>query len=196
MAKKKYKKRKTQKKKASKIDLTIVGLILLSVLLAVLIYGKSGVVGIKLNEILGGMMGIIKYVLPIGIFAIAIKVACADNEYLSSKLIQYAILLISFSVLISVYQINTGELTILNKDIGTVVKDSYNLGAHGSGGGALGAILSTPLVNLLGAPGAIILCIGIVIMLAVFTFGINIAKKITIKRRTKESQRRSKEGSS
>ena len=88
MAKKKYKKRKTQKKKASKIDLTIVGLILLSVLLAVLIYGKSGVVGIKLNEILGGMMGIIKYVLPIGIFAIAIKVACADNEYLSSKLIQ------------------------------------------------------------------------------------------------------------
>ena len=178
MAKKKYKKRKTQKKKASKIDLTIVGLILLSVLLAVLIYGKSGVVGIKLNEILGGMMGIIKYVLPIGIFAIAIKVACADNEYLSSKLIQYAILLISFSVLISVYQINTGELTILNKDIGTVVKDSYNLGAHGSGGGALGAILSTPLVNLLGAPGAIILCIGIVIMLAVFTFGINMSEII------------------
>ena len=178
MAKKKYKKRKTQKKKASKIDLTIVGLILLSVLLAVLIYGKSGVVGIKLNEILGGMMGIIKYVLPIGIFAIAIKVACADNEYLSSKLIQYAILLISFSVLISVYQINTGELTILNKDIGTVVKDSYNLGAHGSGGGALGAILSTPLVNLLGAPGAIILCIGIVIMLAVFTFGSNMSEII------------------
>ena len=178
MAKKKYKKRKAQKKKASKIDLTIVGLILLSVLLAVLIYGKSGVVGIKLNEILGGMMGIIKYVLPIGIFAIAIKVACADNEYLSSKLIQYAILLISFSVLISVYQINTGELTILNKDIGTVVKDSYNLGAHGSGGGALGAILSTPLVNLLGAPGAIILCIGIVIMLAVFTFGINMSEII------------------
>ena len=178
MAKKKYKKRKAQKKKASKIDLTIVGLILLSVLLAVLIYGKSGVVGIKLNEILGGMMGIIKYVLPIGIFAIAIKVACADNEYLSSKLIQYAILLISFSVLISVYQINTGELTILNKDIGTVVKDSYNLGAHGSGGGALGAILSTPLVNLLGEPGAIILCIGIVIMLAVFTFGINMSEII------------------
>ena len=173
MAKKKYKKRKTQKKKASKIDLTIVGLILLSVLLAVLIYGKSGVVGIKLNEILGGMMGIIKYVLPIGIFAIAIKVACADNEYLSSKLIQYAILLISFSVLISVYQINTGELTILNKDIGTVVKDSYNLGAHGKLKRKKKFKKSS-----LGLVGLIIICIGIVIMLAVFTFGINMSEII------------------
>ena len=122
MAKKKYKKRKTTKstkKRASNIDLTIVALIILSILLCVLIYGKSGVVGIKLNEILGGMMGIIKYVLPIGIFAIAIKIACADNEYISSKLMQYAILLISFSVLMGVYQINTGELTILDKDLST-----------------------------------------------------------------------------
>ena len=120
MAKRKYKKRKatkTTKKRASNIDLTIVALIILSILLGVLIYGKSGVIGIKLNEILGGMMGIIKYVLPIGIFAIAIKIACADNEYISSKLIQYTILLISFSVLMSVYQINTGELTILDKDL-------------------------------------------------------------------------------
>lgn len=130
MAKRKYKRRKTTKatkKRASNIDLTIVALIILSILLCVLIYGKSGVVGIKLNEILGGMMGIIKYVLPIGIFAVAIKLACADNEYISSKLVQYAILLISFSVLMSVYQINTGELTILDKDLSTVVKDAYNL---------------------------------------------------------------------
>lgn len=141
MAKRRYKKRnttkKTTKKSTSKIDLTIVGLIILSILLAVLIYGKSGVVGIKLNEILGGMMGIIKYVLPIGIFAIAVKIACADNEYITSKLLQYAILLISFSVLISVYQINKGELSILNKDISNIVKDAYTIGAHGNGGGAL-----------------------------------------------------------
>ena len=130
MAKRKYKKRKAtraSKKRASNIDLTIVALIILSILLAVLIYGKSGVVGIKLNEILGGMMGIIKYVLPIGIFAVAIKLACADNEYISSKLAQYTILLISFSVLISVYQVNTGELTIFDKHLSTVVKDAYNL---------------------------------------------------------------------
>ena len=127
MAKRKYKKRKTTKKRASNIDLAVVGLIILSVLLMVLIYGKSGVIGIKLSEILGGMMGIIKYVLPIGIFAVAIKLACADNEYISSKLMQYTILLIGFSVLISVYQINTGELTILDKSLSEIVKDAYSL---------------------------------------------------------------------
>lgn len=50
MAKKRrYKKRK---KAASKLDLTVVSLIVFSILLAVLIYTKSGVVGIKLSEIL------------------------------------------------------------------------------------------------------------------------------------------------
>ena len=176
MAKKK--KRKTTKKGASKIDLTVVGLIVLSILLAVLIYGKSGVIGVELNEILGGMMGIIRYVLPIGIFAVAIKIACADNKYITSKLIQYAILLISISVLISVYQINKGELSIVNKDISKIVKDAYLIGAQGNGGGALGAILATPLVNLLGQIGATILCIGVVAMLAVFTFGINMSEII------------------
>lgn len=178
MAKKKNRKRKTTKKTASKIDLTIVGLIILSILLGVLIYGKSGVIGIKLNEILGGMMGIIKYILPIGIFAVSIKLACADNEYMTSKLIQYSILLISFSVLISVYQINIGELTIVNKSTSNIIKDAYSIGAQEKGGGALGALLATPLVKLLGPIGATILCVGIVAMLAVFTFGINMSEII------------------
>ena len=178
MAKRKYTKKKVAKRKASNIDLTIVGLIILSILLCALIYGKSGIVGIELNEILGGMMGIIKYVLPIGIFAIAIKIACADNQYITSKLVQYAILLISISVLISVYQINIGELTIVNKEISEIVKDAYNIGAQGNGGGALGAILATPLINLLGQIGAFILCIGVVAMLGVFTFGINMSEII------------------
>ncbi len=50
MAKKRrYKKRK---KTTSKIDIAIITLIVLSILLAVLIYTKSGVVGVKLHEIL------------------------------------------------------------------------------------------------------------------------------------------------
>ena len=170
--------KKTSRKKASNIDLTVVGLIILSILLAVLIYGKSGVVGIKLNEILGGMMGIIRYVLPIGIFAISIKVACVDNQYLTEKLIQYTILLLSFSVLMEVYEINIGELSITNRQISEVVRDAYEIGSQGTGGGALGAILAVPLVNLLGQVGAAILCVGIVIMLAVFTFGINMSEII------------------
>lgn len=180
MAKRKNKKKnnKRAKKRASNIDLAIVALMILSVLLCVLIYGKSGIIGIKLNEILGGMMGIIKYILPIGTFAIGIKLALDDDEYLTAKLTQYAILLISVAVLMSAWQINSGEMSIANKDISTIVKDAYNFGMQDKGGGALGAILATPLANLLSPVGAIILCIGIVVMLAVFTFGINISEMI------------------
>ena len=193
MAKRKYKKRNTttskKTNKKSKIDLTIVGLIVLSILLCVLIYGKSGVVGIKLNEILGGMMGIIKYILPIGIFAISIKIACEDNEYISSKLIQYTILLISIAVLMSIYEINTGKITIRDRDISDIVKDAYAIGAQGYGGGALGVILAVPLINLLGEIGATILGIGVVVMLAVFTFGINMSEIINnFVQRTQEKQ--------
>ena len=71
MAKKKrrYKKKKT----TSKLDIAVVTLILLSVLLGVLIYTKSGIIGVELNQIFGGILGIMQYVLPIGTFAIAIK---------------------------------------------------------------------------------------------------------------------------
>ena len=82
MAKRKSSKKgkKNTKKTASNIDLAVVALIVISILLGVLIYAKSGVIGVKLNEILGGMMGIIKYVLPIGIFAMAIKMAINDKS--------------------------------------------------------------------------------------------------------------------
>ena len=187
MARRRYKKRtykrrntsrKATRSKASTIDMTVVGLIVLSILLSVLIYGRSGTIGIKLNEILGGMMGFIRYVLPIGIFAVAIKIATDDDEYITSKLAQYTILLVSFAVLMSVYQISKDELYISNRDISYIAKDAYNLGTAGSGGGVLGAILATPLVNLLGEVGATILCIGVVAMLAVFTFGINMSEII------------------
>ena len=123
-------------------------------------------------------MGIIKYILPIGTFLIGIKIALNDDEYLTSKLTQYAVLLISIAVLMTAWQINSGEMTILDKNMQTIVKDAYSLGMHDKGGGALGAILATPLANLLSPVGAIILCVGIVIMLAVFTFGINISEMI------------------
>ena len=85
-----YKKRNTGKRvqarrQASKIDMAIVILMVVAVLLGVLIYTKSGVIGIKLSEILGGVMGVIRYVLPLGIFAIAIKIACDDRDMLKAK---------------------------------------------------------------------------------------------------------------
>ena len=62
--KRKYTKRKNTKK-ASKESLSIIVLIILGILLGFLIYTKSGTVGVTLNEILGGMMGVSRLLLPI-----------------------------------------------------------------------------------------------------------------------------------
>ena len=173
------KKRRYKKKKstASKADVTVVVLIIISILLAVLIYTKSGVVGAKLNEILGGMFGVVQYVLPIGIFVIAIKLASEGTEELNPKLLQYGILLVSLCIVFSVFQVSSGELQN-NKELSEVVKDAYLLGSQSKGGGAIGSCGAVPLTNLLGNIGAIILCLGIAFVLVVFTFGINMAEII------------------
>ena len=177
MAKKRrYKK---SKKKASKLDLAVVIIIMLSILLGVLIYTKSGIIGIKLHEILGGIFGIMQYILPIGGFAIGIKLATDDREMMMSKLVQYAVFIISMSVLFSVIQISSGELQS-NRELSEVVKDAYYLGEQDKGGGALGAVAAVPLAKLLGDIGAVILCIGIAIVFLVFTFGINMSDIINM----------------
>ena len=124
--KRRYKKTRN---KASKVDVVVITLIIFSILLAVLIYTKSGVVGNKLNEILGGMLGVIQYVLPIGIFAIAIKIASENSQDLTAKLIQYGILLVCLSIAFSVFQFAGDDLQN-NKELSEVVKDAYFLGSQ------------------------------------------------------------------
>ena len=172
--KRKYQKRKQQ---TSKMDMAVIILIVISILLAVLIYTKSGMIGTKLNEILGGVFGIVQYILPIGIFILAIKIASNGNEEFKMKLIQYGVLVIALSVILSVFQISAGELQTTG-ELSSIVKDAYYLGSQNNGGGAVGAVGAVPLVNLLGVIGAIILCIGIAVILIVFTFGINLTEII------------------
>ena len=177
MAKKRRYKKK--KKTASKLDVTVIALIAASILLAVLIYTKSGVIGSKLNEILGGMLGIVQYVLPIGIFALAIKLACDGNEEITSKMIKYIIAIISISVMFSVFQVSSGELSY-TKELSETVKDAYFLGSQSKGGGAIGAVGAVPLEKMLGQVGAVIFCIGVAGILIVFTFGINLSEIINL----------------
>ncbi len=169
--------KRTTKRQASRLDLAIVILFVLSILSAVLIYAKSGVVGVKLSEVLGGLMGIIRYVLPIGVFAVAIKIACEDREDLWHKLGQYAIFLITIATVMSTFQISGGEL-FTNKEFTDVVKDAYSIGTAGVGGGAIGAAIAVPLSNLLGNVGAVILSIGMAILMIVFMFGIHMSDMV------------------
>ena len=99
--------RKTNTNKSRKkqnkidIDLAVVSMIILSILLVVLIYTNSGYIGKTLSPILGGIMGWMKYILPIGTFFIAIHLACEKEETLTKKLIEYGFFSVISSEIIS-----------------------------------------------------------------------------------------------
>ncbi|MBR3254732.1 MAG: DNA translocase FtsK [Clostridia bacterium] len=178
MAKKRrYTKRKNTKQSRSNLIITI--LIIVSILLGFLIYTKSGAIGVALSDALGGMLGVSRLLIPIGIIGIAIKIAIDDSELYISKLVKFGIFLISISVILSSMQLSKGEI-LASKDISESLKDAYYIGSQGNGGGALGALLAIPLSNLLGNVGTIILFIGIALILAVTTFGINLAEIINM----------------
>ncbi len=178
MAKRKSKRRKSNSKKSS-MNFGVIGTIIFSILLTVLIYTESGYVGMALSDFFGGMFGIIKYVVPIGAFAVAIKMACKDDDgYISSKIFQYTLLLIFVAVILSVYEIYNGEINI-EQNISDVVKDAYALGENNIGGGALGTIAAVPLFKLFGKVGTIILSIGASLILFAITFGIDISEIVS-----------------
>ena len=171
---------KKNSKKKNKIDINIavVGMILISILLAVLIYSKSGYIGEHLSPILGGIMGVIKYILPIGTFLIGIYMTYEDKDYLFSKLIQYGIFLVCICTVLSVFEITSGNINAQN-DFTKVAQDGYYLGENDKGGGAIGTIAASLFVKLLGETGTVVLCIGVAIMLVVFMFGIKPAEIIS-----------------
>ena len=167
--------------KSQELNLNIIGTIIFSVLLAVLLYMNSGEMGQKLNEVLGGLMGVLRYVLPIGTFAIAIKMACKDEEdYVTKRLVQYAIMLICIAIIMSVYEISTGNIETIG-DISQNLKKAYILGAANKGGGAIGTLAAIFLVKMLGNVGAVVLSIGVSIMLFAFVCGIDISEYISQK---------------
>lgn len=169
-------KNKKNKYSASK-NISVVILIILSILTAVLIYGKSGYIGEHLGPILGGIIGWIEFIIPIGIFVIAIAVACDKRDFVSTKLFEFAVFLVCISAIFSVYQISQGTLELEN-GISENIKISYELGTKNIGGGVLGTMIAVPLTNMLGIAGAVIVCIGISLALLVFMLGIPVSEII------------------
>ena len=179
--KRKYTKRNTNNNSRSnnnETNFAVIGTIIFSILLAVLLYTNSGTVGQKLNEILGGLIGILRYILPIGSFALAIKMAVQDeDDFVAKRLVQYAILIICIAIIMSVHQISTGAIQTTG-DMSQIMKKAYTLGASNQGGGAIGTLAAVFLVKMLGNLGAIVLSLGISIMLFVFVCGIDVANII------------------
>ena len=184
------------KKNKLDINVAVVFMLLISILLAILIYTKSGYIGEHLSPILGGIMGAIKYIIPIGTFLIAIYMTTEDKEYLISKLIQYGIFLICIATMLSVFQFSNGNIDA-NGEFSAVVEKGYELGELNNGGGAIGTAVAFALIGLLGEVGTVILCIGVAAILLVFMFGIKpaelIADFIEERRENREDRRLERE---
>lgn len=166
---------KKKRKKKNGLNLSVIIMFILSILFLILIYTNSGYIGEHLSPMLGGIMGWIKYIIPIGMFLITIHMVSKDKEYLVSKLIQYVILLMCITSTITIFQISKKNLN-LNDEFTEIVSQAYELGEKNIGGGAIGAIIAVPLVKLLGMLGAVIVSIGIAVILTIFIFGIQPAE--------------------
>lgn len=161
-----------KKKKGINIDLAVIVMFVVSILLFVLIYGEKGVIGEVLSPALGGTIGVIKYIIPIGFLALTVCIAKDDRNYITSKLIQYAVLLSCIAATLSIYHISKGNINA-DLEFNEIIEVAYDFGVKNIGGGTVGVVIAYPLIQLLGMFGAAIATIGIVVILCVFTFGLH-----------------------
>ena len=172
----KRKSAKSSKKRSSfNLDLAVITLLMLSILLFVLIYGETGAIGEILSPMLGGIIGFIKYLIPIGMLALAVCVAKDNRDYVISKLVQYVIFLSCIAAMMTIFQISKGTISV-DLEFSEVLQVAYDLGEKNIGGGTVGIVLAYPLIKLFGMFGAAIAAVGTAIILLIFTFGIEPSK--------------------
>ena len=164
------KRKKKKNSKNNQKDFEVIVLIIFSILVTILMLTGSGYIGEGISAFLGGLFGFIKYVIPIGTFALAIIIACNKQGYAINKIIQYTIFLICICVILCIFQVISGNLNLEGEFL-NIVKVAYVLGEENYGGGAIGAIMAIPLINLFGIIGAISLCAIIAIVSVIFIIG-------------------------
>ena len=188
--------RKSKKKQEQKkLNITVAVLIVVSILLAVLIYTKSGYLGQTLSPALGGVLGYIKYLVPIALFGFSLYIAYdKDTKYYVPKIFMFAVILVLIDVIFSSFQISKGNIDI-SKSMDSVLKQAYTLGTMDIGGGVLGTAIAAPLINLIGILGTVIASIGISLIALVFIFGLHPADAISnsIDKFAEKQAKRSKE---
>lgn len=168
-----------KKKKQININVVVAVMIIASILLAFLIYTNSGFIGEHLSPFLGGIMGYVKYILPVGVFMLAIYIAYQGETSWSRKVIQFSALLLCISIILNVYEIYQGKIIIQGRELSNIIEQFYNIGASGAGGGTVGAIVTIPLINLFEKVGTILIATGGIIALCISMFGIDLVNRIS-----------------
>lgn len=85
----------------------------------------------------GGIVGWVKYLVPIGMVVLIVYIVNKKKQDdIKSKLLKFAIFIMSISVIITVYHSIRGNLN-LTGDFGMVISNAYDQGTNNVGGGAL-----------------------------------------------------------
>ena len=174
MAKKKTKKKKAAPKKSFTLspEMTIIIMLIVGIMLGVLIYTGAGQIGAFLSPLFGGLLGVIKYIIPVGIVVTALSLMKEDSDYVTTKLTQFIIFVVCVSVVMHVHQFSKATIAS-NVTFEEIVSEAYNLGTMNKGGGAIGAIVATPLINMIGSLGTTILTIVIAVITCMYLVGVN-----------------------
>lgn len=182
-----------RKKKRDNANISIITMVIFSVLLGVLIYNQSGIMGQQISSILSGVMGFIKYIVPIGTFLIAIYKLCNKKEDAYIKLFQYALLLICVAIFMHIVYLPKDVEQFSNGFLDTVTR-AYEQGkTDDKVGGVIGAIGAIPLTKLLGKVGASILVLGVELILIILIFNINPIEEIRVRLAEREERKLAEE---
>ena len=182
-----------RKKKKDNANISIITMVIFSILLGVLIYNQSGIMGQQISSILSGVMGFIKYIVPIGTFLIAIYKLCNKKEDAYIKLFQYALLLVCVAIFMHIVYLPKDVEQFSNGFLDTVTR-AYEQGkTDDKVGGVIGAIGAIPLTKLLGKVGASILVLGVELILIILIFNINPIEEIRVRLAEREERKLAEE---
>lgn len=114
------------KSSVSKIDLTLMLLILFTLVISIVIYGKGGDLHKILDPIISGIFGPIKYIIPIGSFLLCVSIFKEDKKTHFKSILKYSVLLVLISSLFSMYYIGRGDIP-QGENFDSIVDMGYRL---------------------------------------------------------------------
>lgn len=166
------KKRSTKKSTKNNLEkeLKFVFGLILGILFTVIIYGKSGVLNKEFEPILSGILGPMKYILPVGILYFTLSDVVKEEAETNSRLKLFMLVILLLCSLLMIYNISKFKINV-NLPFDVLVRECFNLGKRGHGGGAVGALIAVPAIKMLGTTGASIVIVFASILLGLLSLG-------------------------
>ena len=187
-------KKSTKKQKQSvKFNVQWLILILVSFLMIAFVYFKQGKIGNEISLALGGIFGFIKYFLPVAMLIFTIFMIAENEKKVTSKVFVFFLFFLMINIVLATYQISNGNINPTDK-MSDILSKGYELGTRDIGGGAFGTLFAVPAVRGIGAIGTSILCFGIMLIIIIIAFKINVVGDvIEFKENLSEHRARNKE---